>query len=96
MHVQPRHWHWEEAFDKFGFGDGDGEVFTAAVAAELATLGFTCTLHEFSLHNTIIRSISIDGDELIQQDSVAAGYDNPRDYLPATIVSALDAAFPSR
>ena len=28
-------WSWEEAFDKFGFGDGDGLVMTDTVAAAL-------------------------------------------------------------
>ncbi len=28
------HWHWEEAFAKFGFGDGDGQVGFLARTAE--------------------------------------------------------------
>ncbi len=34
------HWKWEEAFEKFGFGDGDGQVETWQVEALLTEAGF--------------------------------------------------------
>lgn len=36
------HWQWEEAFDKFGFNDGDGQVETWQVADVLSKAGYEC------------------------------------------------------
>ena len=36
-------WSWEEAFDKFGFEDGDGLVMTDVVAAVLQDAGYSVT-----------------------------------------------------
>lgn len=33
-------WQWEEAFDKFGFGNGDGQVETDTVADMLIRHGY--------------------------------------------------------
>ena len=36
-------WSWEDAFEKFGFGDGEGVVMTEVVADVLRTAGYTVT-----------------------------------------------------
>jgi len=88
------HWRWEEAFDKFGFDDGDGQVETETVVDILEAAGYRCVSHVWGLHNTVIVSIKDrDGEELIPE-TVTVGYDEPRDYLPSEIVGLLDQALP--
>lgn len=85
---------WEEAFDKFGYDDGDGQVGTPSVMAALEAAGYRCESHQWGLHNTIIVSIEdADGTQLIPT-SIKLGYDDPRDYLPVEIVGLLDRALP--
>lgn len=86
-------WHWEEAFDKFGFNDGDGQVMTDEVAAVLDSAGYEVISEHWGCHNEIIRSIVKNGVELIPADA-DVGYDDPRVYLPADIVALLDKALP--
>ena len=93
---EPHSWSWEEAFDKFGFGDGDGIVMTEHVAQALRTRGYTVTTEPWGMHNVTIRSIlTKKGNELIP-DGINYGYDDPRDYLPKRIIKILDDAFSSR
>ncbi len=86
---------WEEAFDKFGYDDGDGEIGTSGVVAVLEAAGYRCTIFSWHLHNPeIIKSIKdCNGKELIGP-SVNRGYDDPRDYLSVEIVGLLDRALP--
>src|SRR5690606_11796613 len=51
------HWSWEEAFDKFGFGDGDDLVMTEAVADALRRHGYAVTVTQWGMHNAIITEI---------------------------------------
>ncbi|MCF0075221.1 hypothetical protein LZD49_32360 [Dyadobacter sp. CY261] len=88
------HWNWEEAFDKFGFGDGDGHVETWTVEAALTEAGFEARVIGDGLHNAIIVSIKKEGIEQIPE-TARIGYDNPRDFLPRLIVRLLDKCFPS-
>ena len=85
-------WTWEEAFDKFGFDDGDGLVLTYRVAAALESQNYDVEYGAWGMHNTIIRSIKKDGVEVIPT-AVDLGYDDPRDYLPTDIVQYLDDTF---
>lgn len=85
------HWDWEEAFDKFGFGDGDGLVMTATIAEALSAAGYTATSERWGLHNTVITSIQRDGVELIPE-SFDYRDGNPREDLPTEVVVVLDAA----
>ena len=82
-------WNWEEAFDKFGFGDGDGQVMTHTVAIVLQRAGYSVEHHTWGLHNDIITSIKHKGVELIP-DTANVGYHDPRVYLPEAIVTLLD------
>lgn len=86
------YWSWEEAFDKFGFGDGDELVMTEAVADALRGHGYTVTVTQWGIHNAIITDINRDGVALIP-DTVTRGYDDPRKYLPKDVVDVLDREF---
>ena len=89
-------WRWEEAFDKFGFSDGDGQNETGQVEGVLSDAGYEVKMDAWGLHNEVIVSIKQDGQELIPFDDpeIAFGYTDPREYLPAEIITLLDAAFP--
>ena len=89
----PVTWCWEDAFDKFGFGDGDGEVMTDDVVAVLEQAGYEATSHRWGLHNEVIVSITKNGVEQIPA-STKVGYDNPRRFLPERIVRLLDEKLP--
>jgi len=90
------HWDWTEAFAKFGFGDGDGQVETWQVEAVLAAAGYEVTVEGWGAHNTVITSILKDGAELIPyaNPSYRFGYDDPRAYFPAELLALLDAKLP--
>lgn len=84
-------WSWEEAFDKFGFEDGDGPVMTDVVASVLRDGGYSVTAEPWGSHNVVICSIKdANGIEQIPSD-INLGYDEPRDYLPDAIIALLDA-----
>lgn len=89
-------WSWTEAFDKFGFNDGDGQVETWNVEAVLSGAGYDVAVVGWGMHNTVISSIKKDGKEFIpcEDEGVTFGYDDPRSYLPAEIVNLLDQALP--
>lgn len=90
-HIQ---WSWEEAFDKFGFDDGDGIVMTEHVAGALRLHGYTVQLEPWGIHNVTISSIkTAKGKELIPFSKISFGYADPRTYLPKRIIALLDAAF---
>ena len=87
-------WSWEEAFYKFGFMDGDGLVETRAVEDVLVNAGYAVSVEEWGLHNLVIVSIKQGEKELILHEQIKFGYDDPRDYLPATIIELLDHELP--
>lgn len=89
-------WQWEEAFDKFGFNDGDGQNETAQVEDVLTDAGYEVRTGAWGLHNEVIISIKKDGQELIPFDDpkIAFGYTDAREYLPAEIIALLDEKFP--
>lgn len=86
---------WVDAFDKFGFEDGDGQVYTNRVALFISEfLNAEVEYREWSCHNTVIRSIRLRDSwkELLHGD-IDVGYDDPRVYLPKDLVAALDEHF---
>ncbi len=85
-------WKWEEAFDKFGFDDGDGPNFTDAVAGVLNDLGFECECRVWGVHNYLIIDVTRNGTS-IRPDHVEPGYADPRTWLPPDVVARLDGAF---
>lgn len=82
-------WRWEEAFDKFGFGDGNGDVQTATVVSVLRQAGYLAVSNRWGLHNDVIDTISKSGFPQIPS-TARLGYDDPRQYLPKAIVALLD------
>jgi hypothetical protein len=86
-------WCWEDAFDKFGFDDGDGFILTEHVAEALRVHGYAVKVEPWGCHNITIASIRRGQTELIPV-TANLGYDDPRSYLPKTIVALLVAAFP--
>lgn len=88
------HWSWEEAFDKFGFGDGDDLVMTETVAEALRRHGYAVETVLWGFHNTIVTEITREGVTCMPND-VTRGYDEPRQYLPQEVIDLLDEAFPS-
>ena len=87
-------WQWEDAFDKFGFGDGDGHVETATVAETLRAVGYEVAAEPWGFHNTVIRSIKRKGVEFISAHA-EVGYADPRKYLPKAVVRLLDRKLPA-
>jgi hypothetical protein len=90
------HWDWTEAFAKFGFNDGDGQVETWQVEAVLSEAGYETTVEGWGMHNTVIISIRKDGAEQIPYDNpdYTFGYSNPRKFFPDELVSLLDGKLP--
>lgn len=88
------HWIWEDAFNKFGFEDGDGLVMTPTVVKVITDAGYVVETRVWGLHNQLITSIRKDGVEQLPLDRIQLGYDDPRDYLPEDVVKALDEALP--
>jgi hypothetical protein len=86
-------WSWTDAFDKFGFGDGDGQVMTHEVAHVLRDAGYEVETNVWGCHNVIIDVIRKDGRDLIPA-SVQIGYADPRRYLPKRIIRLLDRQLP--
>ena len=90
-------WEWEEAFDKFGFDDGDGMVFTGLVATFIDSLGYESEF-DGGMHNSYFKSIKDkSGKELLSVmpngDEIDVGYSDPREYLPESLVQKLDEHF---
>jgi hypothetical protein len=88
-------WTWEEAFDKFGFSDGDATIMTEDVADVLRTAGYDVNVEPWGLHNVVIGSIRKGAIEQIPFDRIRFGYDDARTYLPAEIIRLLDAKLPA-
>lgn len=88
------HWDWEEAFQKFGFNDGDGVVMTEHVARVLRDAGYAVTFEAWGLHNVVIASILLAGIEQIPDDYDYCD-DDLRERLPDYIVTLLDQSFAS-
>ena len=88
--------HWCEAFARFGYDDGDGQVQTQAVAEILEDAGYEVKYCRWGPHNTIIFSIMRDGVECmpVSNAQFVIGYDDPRSYLPESVQDILNSEFP--
>ena len=80
-------WQWEEAFQKYGFHDGDNSQ-TYRIEDALNELGYQVITSQ-GIHNYHIVSICKSDKEWIIEDD-----ENPRPYLPQEVVEELDALFP--
>lgn len=86
-------WRWEEAFEKYGFQDGNGQVETWQVKSVLVEAGYEVAVEDWGRHNTVIVAIKGDGCELLAEN-FSYERDNPRDCLPQHIVDLLDRELP--
>ena len=86
------HWHWEEAFSKFGFRDGEYGFLVNTVRRYLESRGWASETSDTIIHNNYIWDLRDSHGERYQ----LGGYENPRLVLPENIVKALDKKFPSR
>ncbi len=88
--------HWREAFAKFGYDDGDGQVQTQVVATILENSGYEVKYSRWGPHNTIIFSIVKEGVEYMLRNNLefVIGYDDPQIYLPASIQEILNREHP--
>jgi len=74
-------WQWEEAFDKFGFSDGDGWNGTHEVEGEIESLGYECETEHWGVHNYMIFDIKKDGKSILFPEKNDTGVDLD-DWLP--------------
>lgn len=81
-------WDWRDAFDKFGFGDGDSWNGTGYVREFLEGLGWTLNEAQYGAHNWMIFKMT-KGDVVIEAD----GYKQPEEFLPQELIDALDKKF---
>ena len=92
-------WNWDEAFSKFGFGDGDGEFNgTAEVATFIRSKGYEVECDSWGMHNYMIMDvIKVDpktgvGVSIVPKD-ITVGYDHPSGWLPKSLLTALNKKF---
>ena len=102
-------WRWEEAFDKYGFGDGDDPRHTSEVVAEIerpikGQPEYVVTGIASGIHNEYITTIRIVNDDggvgALVYDGPFEVFDDLDEYanvlradLPADLVARLDAMF---
>ena len=86
-------WRWEEAFDKFGFNDGDAIVMTETVVEALQNAGYEVTVDRYGLHNTIITAITRNG-VAEYPIGIIPGAGDVRPYLSPELITVLDQIFP--
>lgn len=90
-------YHWNHAFAKFGYDDGDGKIETPHIAQILENAGYTVHFSRWSPHNTLIYSIQKDGIEFMPRNTAKylIGYDDPQEYLPVDVLELLEQIFPA-
>ena len=90
MPIHQIHWVWGEAFNKFGFGDGNGWNGTSLVEEFLLSIGCKeVKCDSWGAHNYMIFGI-LDKDDTKYEFN---GYNDPRDVLPKHIIEKLDNNF---
>jgi hypothetical protein len=101
----PTHFPWADAFCKFGFDDGDGDVRTEEVAYAVEQHGYETVMGFWGCHNFMINDILKDGQSILfdskddwlpsfqERELEAFGYECPTNYLPPELVSSLDKQF---
>jgi hypothetical protein len=83
-------WIWDEAFLKFGFGDGDGWNGTHEIECWFESeMGWKPESHLWGIHNYMIFALTDPDGKKYEFN----GYDSPRKTLPEKVVSKLDERF---
>lgn len=59
------YWTWEDAFSKFGFGDGDSWNGTSLVSDAIEKLGYETECDYWGTHNYMIMDIKKDGKSIL-------------------------------
>lgn len=77
-------WEWEEAFSKFGFGDGDMWNGTHEVEGEIESLGYDVECDTWGIHNYMIVDIKKDGKSILFPEDHPTG-DNLDEWLPEVV-----------
>jgi len=94
--AQEIYWEWGEAFDKFGFGDGDGWNGTDIVADFIEIFGYETKRQQWGIHNYMIMDLTVWCGPIqisIIPKDINMGYDNPHDYLPKRLIEDLEMKF---
>ena len=91
---EPIEWQLNEAFEKFGFSDGNSNrCYTGDVAEVIERLGYEVECDGWGMHNYVIIEIKrIEGEEIIYDELHLGGYDHDRTFantLPQDICQAL-------
>ena len=90
MPVEKIYWEWEEAFNKFGLGDGDGWNGTHIVEDFLYKIGCKeVECDNWGIHNFMIFHIVDKDGKKYEFD----GYEDPQNILPKRIIKRLDKEF---
>ena len=86
---------WREAFDKFGFHDGDSWNGTDLVSDFLEEqFNVKTECDSWGCHNYMIMAVKDqDGKNLIPEENFSHGYDEPDEWMPKEWVEALDEHF---
>jgi len=93
--IRVTQWDWTEAFNKFGFEDGDGWNGTHLIVDFLKEeFNYDCEVDSWGMHNYMIFNVYDKSKKSIIKKEATIGYDNPEDYLPKKIVNALEEEFP--
>ena len=79
-------WTWEDAFQNYGFNDGNDWCRTFVVVEALEELGYKCET-SYGSHNNYICTLTKD------TTSIEVGEDNLRRSLPRDAVTFLDQQF---
>ncbi len=74
-------WEWEDAFSKFGFGDGDSWNGTHEVQGEIESLGYKVECDSWGIHNYMIFDIKKDGKSILFPEGNETG-ENLNNWLP--------------
>lgn len=86
-------WSWTEAFNKYGFNEGETDTYTFEVSDFLADLGYIIETTS-GIHNTYISSLrSPTGVELLAVNKFNVGIDDAEEQLPDVLVDALNQKF---
>ncbi len=87
-------WTWEEAFQKFGFNDGN-QTQTWRVKAALQAAGYVCD-DMSGWHNTVL--VALSAEVAVWDQGLCDDVDDDaklRASLPPEVVALLDRAFPA-
>lgn len=87
---------WADAFNKYGYDEGDGVVHTQRIVEFLESKGYQAEYEPWGHYNTlIVELIDPNGKLVIRvgEGKYQLGFDDPHRYLPAKLIEMLDEEF---